>query len=268
LQGNNLHTHYRRHKKSEGEKIMLISTKRTHLIRAVALLVALLASLSLTCHANAQTICDYNDRGVQLLWNEANGIPPDVMPIPQGQWVPTMHSQMPILSAWHPADWNGTELTESWMLGIHISSPDNRAAYQQLQMYTDPGISSQDIVSWGITELLGNFMGQNEDWGVLCQQDSVQSFPIPQATTLVAVTNGQTIVMASASVYAEPDMPQGMGSFTAAAGPVDQFTTLTEQVFLPLLYINKGGYAERGIDPDGDGFDNCTDQAPYDPNRH
>jgi hypothetical protein len=246
---------------------MAVSTRHTHLIKAGALIVALLGSLSLSRHTTAQPICDYNDRGVQLLWNEANGMPPDFLPLPQGQWVPTMHSQMPLLSAWHPADWHGIELTESWMLGIHISAPDGRAAYQQLQMYTDPGISSQDVVSWGITELLGNFMGQNADWRVLCHQDSAQSFPIPLATTLVAVTNGQTIVVASASVYAEPDLPQGIGSFTAMAGAVDQFTTVTEQVFLPLLYINKGGCAERGIDTDGDGVDNCTDQAPTDPSR-
>lgn len=153
------------------------------------------------------------------------------------------------------------------MVGIHLSSPDGRATYQQLQMYTDPGISSQDVVSWGITTLLGNFMGQNADWHVLCQQDSVQSFPIPLAVTLIAATNGQTIVVASASVYAEPDLPQGMGSITAMAGPIEQFTTVTEQVFLPLLYINKGGCAERGVDTDGDGVDNCTDPAPNDPTR-
>jgi len=136
-------------------------------------------------------------------------------------------------------------------------------------MYTDPGISSQDVVSWGITTLLGNFMGQSAAWQILCQQDSVQSFPIPLAVTLIVATNGQTIVVASASVYTEPDLPQGIGSFTAMAGSMDQFTTVTEQVFLPLIYINKGGgCTESGIDSDGDGFDNCIDNAPDDPTRH
>ena len=107
--------------------------------------------------------------------------------------------QLAFVLAWHPVDWHGIELTETWMIGIQLNSPDGRAAYQQLQMYTDPGISSQDVVSWGITTLLGNFMGQSADWHVLCQQDSVQSFPIPLAVTLIAATNGQTIVVASAS---------------------------------------------------------------------
>ena len=250
---------------------MSITSEGLRLVKVIALVAALLGTMVAHHEAQAQTVCDYHNRGVQLLWNEANGIPPDFLPVPQGAWVPTMHSQMPLLSAWHPADWHGRELTESWLLGIHLSAPDGRAAYQQLQMYTDPQISSQDVVSWGITALLGDFMGQNAGWSVLCQQDNAQSFPIPLATTLVAVTNGQTIVVASASVYAELDLPQGIASFTAMAGPVDQFTDVTEQVFLPLLYINKGGgecrCTDSESDRDRDGICDRCDNYPDDPNR-
>lgn len=62
-------------------------------------------------------------------------------------------------------------------------------------------------------------------------------------------------------------MPQGIAPCIAMAGSIDQFTVVTAQVFLPLLYISRVGCTERGMDNSGDDVDNCTDPAPHDPNH-
>jgi hypothetical protein len=58
-----------------------------------------------------------------------------------------------------------------------------------------------------------------------------------------------------------------MISSITMGGSVVQFTTVTQQVFLPLLFINAGGCAKCDIDGDGDVIDTCTDPAPNDPSR-
>ncbi|MEA3412004.1 MAG: hypothetical protein U9R74_10760 [Pseudomonadota bacterium] len=223
---------------------------------------------SIGFEAQARTSCGFNNRGVQLLWNETNGIAPDFFPVAKGHWIPLSHPQAPILSVWHPAEWYGM-LMPQLDLGIQIGAPDNRAVFQQFNKNTDPARTSRDVVNYGINSLLSQ-LGQNPSWNILCVQQDVQTYPVRLSTTTIVATNGESIIVASAKLYTDPNLPQGIGMFIGGAGSVDEFTSLTENVFLPLLYINKprnNGSCVRGTDSDLDGIDDCDDNFPNDPNR-
>ncbi|AEB12201.1 hypothetical protein [Marinithermus hydrothermalis] len=137
-------------------------------------------------------------------------------------------------SFWHPPDWQARSLgnPSARTVGVALTAADRSAAMVMLAMPPPyPGMTPRDLAAWGLEAL----MGESRALEVLCVLDTPPG-PLQPAQTQIALTDGQTIVLVGATLYAVGSSEAIWSDLTLFVAPEATFEQYYTTVFARILY--------------------------------
>lgn len=215
--------------------------------------------------------CDFSNRGVLNLWLLGHGLPPEtggVIPGPGTKWQKYSDPDIPLFSFRYPPGWTAYRLNDGVFAGFLIASPDGLS---QLKfgsiLATDPALTSSQIVD---VEFDGLF-GADATGVTACLSQGTTVTTVATDSSLAVIEAEGAIFLIGASVLIDTGI-FGYGKGVAmnaairwVAAPEADFTRMTDEVFLPVLFQFYYGYSLE--DGDGDGVPDVSDAEPDDPDE-
>ncbi len=194
--------------------------------------------ITTTSIMGGSSTCDFNE-GVSKLWDWFNHTVPSMneYPIPAVGWELYIHPEFPSLYFLHPPDWEPTSISDQANTGVILIRNDGSAIFQILITSDTSGIL--DIDQWldnNVAYVLG-LIGEDSPVNQRCllEGQSSQAQGILTNAKDIAVTAGETTLVAAIAVTSISALPLTQISFETMAGPSSEFTTLTEEVFFPII---------------------------------
>ena len=175
--------------------------------------------------------------GVALLWDMAHsvfsGVPyvPPELPLPGANWVSYQHPAWPLLTFLHPPDWNPTSIADLHTVGVDLFRADSNAAWQYLSA-PDQGYTARQWVEASLHATFG--LAPQAPLEVLCENE-LPAIGIFQNTSILVVSVEPYLAFSLAATISD-----GLNSlifYRAFIGPEPEFTTLTQEVFVPIEWL-------------------------------
>jgi hypothetical protein len=180
--------------------------------------------------------------GVALLWDMTHSVhegvpfPPPSLPLPGDNWIPYSHPSYPALAFLHPPDWTPYTITDIYTIGVDLIRSDSAAAAQYLATWDYQGATARQWVEFGLRTILD--LAPQEPLDVLCESELLTNLApgIDQYTSVLVVSVGPLLGIASASITTSEGLSGGSVFYGSAIGPAQEYTQLTDEVLLPILW--------------------------------
>ena len=202
-------------------------------LTGLALLGSLLVSPGRAAAQGGVGQCTVNP-GVALLWDMTHsvfaGVPfvPPELPLPGDNWVLYQHPAWPLLTFLHPPDWRPMNIADVHTVGVDLIREDGTAVWQYL------GAPSQGHTAreWVEASLRAVFdLAPQAPLEVLCESE-LPAVGVLQNTSVLVVSVEPYLAFALAATVS--DGLTNSVFYRAFIGPAPEFTTLTDEVFLPI----------------------------------
>jgi hypothetical protein len=183
--------------------------------------------------------CDFNE-GVSRIWDLINQTVPsfDEYPLPGADWQLYTHPTYPILGFFYPPDWTPTSIDDQTNIGVELVRNDGAAIYQILASNVTLGTSTIGQLLDNNVRYVLDLLGENSPATQRCFMES-QSTPgsgLTISSKVIAITAGETTMVASVQITTSSGLPMSQLYFQTMAGPSSEFTTLTDEVFFPIIF--------------------------------
>jgi hypothetical protein len=200
---------------------------------AIVLTLAVIGARGGPAEAQTATSCAA-DPGLTVLWDWSHGTPPPLA-LPGPDWQLSSHPAGPLLSFFVPPGWTTTVLdppawlatgpAASWA-GVRVVAPDNSAA-AEISSAALAGVHDATEAAWfGVSGIFGQ------------RQPNVLCSGVAAATGASVVAAELDGLIAFVTGYAFPQASIGSTAFVyyTAIAPAATFTTVTQDVFVPLFF--------------------------------
>ena len=182
--------------------------------------------------------CDFNE-GVSMLWDWLNHtVPPlDEIPSPGFGWQNYTHPTYPPLSFLYPPDWEPTTIADQQNIGVELFRNDGAAILQYLFVFDSSGTMTVDEWLDNNVNYILDLIGENGSISLHCsmQDEATPATGVMVTAKAIAITAGQTTMVATAGITVSSGVPLAQIYLETMAGPSSEYTSLTEEVFLPII---------------------------------
>jgi hypothetical protein len=213
-----------------------INARVLGILTGLALVGSLLVCAGRATAAPGVGQCPIND-GVALLWDRIHyyfaGEPfvPSEPPVLGADWVPYQHPAWPGLRFLHPPDWNPITIfaDSGHTIGVDLIRTDSDAAWQYLSTWNFQGATARQWVNDSLRAVIG--LAPHDPWQVLCENE-LPAFGVFQHTSVLVVSADPLLAIGFASIVSD-----GLSTYVfyrAVMGPAQEFTQLTNEIFLAL----------------------------------
>lgn len=212
-----------------------------------------------------------SNRGLDLLWDVAHNDPSglDGPPTQGPGWQLFQDPGWPLLGFMYPPDWTAVSLSDQAHIGVYLESNDGTASFMLLYvLYPRADLGSAEVVSTEMAALAGGATLS----GPLCSDTTNVVTTVGTDGKIEARAAAGDLFMVQSSVIYDPgNLGYGPGvAMNAAiyrfAAPEEDFTRVTEEVFLPIIFQLYIGDSDN-VDTDADGIYDRNDDFPFDPTR-